>query len=78
MKQMEVHQPVYTSIGLMCTPKELYEDIKKLGYDWDMILSETRGWNTIDEYNKKYPKFLSTLDLLKNRIGKYTPYWKGK
>ena len=63
--------------GLLCTAKELYDDIKALGYDWDVIL-ETRGWWTYDQYNKKLPNFLSTMDLLKMRKGLYTPYWYKK
>ncbi len=62
--------------GLLCTPKELYEDIKALGYDWDVLL-ETRGWWTID--NDKHPvPYLSTMDLLKVRAGKYQIYWLDK
>ena len=57
----------------MCTPKELYEDIKKLGYDWNVLL-DTRGYWTIDQYTNKVP-FLSTVDLLKMRKGLYTPYF---
>lgn len=59
--------------GLMCTPKELYEDLKKMGYDWDVLLA-TRGWWTYD--NDKHPvPFLSTMDLLRMRKGWYHPYW---
>jgi len=62
---------------ILCTPKELYDDIIKLGYDWNMILSETRGWWTVND--DKHPlKFLSTLDLLEMRAGRYTPYWLNK
>jgi len=59
---------------LLCSAKELYEDIKALGYDWDMILDETRGWWTVNDEKSKL-KFLSTLDLLKMRKGEYKPYW---
>lgn len=60
--------------GLMCTPKQLYDDIKALGYDWTQLLSITRSWWTYD--NEKQPlQFLSTMDLLRMRIGKYHPYW---
>lgn len=59
---------------LLCTPKELYEDIKKLGYDWDDILENTRGWWCLED-EKNPLKFLSTLDLLEMRAGKYKPYW---
>lgn len=59
--------------ALLCTPKELYDDLKTLGYDWNVLLS-TRGWWTAN--NDKHPiPFLSTLDLLKMRVGTYFPYW---
>jgi len=57
-----------------CTPKELYDDISDLGYDWDMILSSTRSWWCPNDENHPL-KFLSTLDLLKIRKKEYTPYW---
>ena len=57
---------------LICTPKELYEGIKSQGYDWDKIL-ETRGWWTINNDNHPVP-FLSTMDLMKMRLGLYKPY----
>ncbi len=57
----------------LCTPKELYDDLKTQGYDWSTLLS-TRGWWTSN--NDKHPiPFLSTLDLLKMRAGIYKPYW---
>lgn len=64
---------------LMCTPEELYEDLKKLGYDWNQLLS-TRSWWTFDN-DKHEVKFLSTVDLLKMRLASknkndcYIPYW---
>jgi len=59
--------------GLLCTPKELYDDLVKLGYDWNVLLA-TRGWWTVD--NDKHPvPFLSTMDLLNMRAGTYKPYW---
>ncbi len=61
---------------LMCTPKELYDDLIKLGYDWNALL-QTRGWWTFN--NDKHPiPFLSTMDLLRMRKGLYTPYWLNK
>lgn len=64
---------------VMCTPEVLYKDIKALGGDWDTILSETRGYWQPTEIEKKNPlKFLSTMDLLNWRAGKYTPYWLKK
>lgn len=59
-----------------CSPKELYEDIKKLGYDWDILLN-TRGYWTLDQYDNKVP-FLSSIDLLRMRKGEYTPYFLDK
>lgn len=58
---------------LLCTPKELYDDIKNKGYDWDILLN-TRGWWTFN--NDKHPiPYLSTMDLLNMRLGLYKPYW---
>ena len=58
---------------VMCTPKELYDDIKALGYDWDIIL-RTREYWTIDQYDNKIP-YLSSVDLLRMRKGLYHPYF---
>jgi len=59
--------------GIVCTPKELYDDLKAKGYDWNVLLN-TRGWWTVN--NDKHPiPFLSTLDLLRMRKGLYVPYW---
>ena len=66
---------------LMCTPKELYDSLKAMGYDWDILLN-TRGWWTLN--NDKHPiPFLSTKDLLCMRFPKghrlhYHPYWLEK
>jgi hypothetical protein len=58
---------------LMCTPLELYNDLKAMGYDWNVLLN-TRGWWTFN--NDKHPiPFLSTMDLLRMRKGLYVPYW---
>lgn len=62
--------------GYMCTPLELYTDLKEKGFDWDKILS-TRGWWTADNDNHPQP-FLSTMDLLAMRAGTYHPYWDPK
>jgi len=61
--------------GLICEPKQLYDDLIKLGYDWDILLN-TRGWWTIDNDKQAIP-FLSTMDLLRMRKndGSYFPYW---
>lgn len=59
--------------ALMCTPKELYEDIKKLGYNWDELL-KCRDYWLFDQYTNPV-HFLSVIDLLKMRAGIYKPYW---
>jgi hypothetical protein len=59
---------------ILCTPKELYEDLIKLGYDWDILLG-TRGWYTLNNDSPDLPPFLSTKDLLEMRVGLYHPYW---
>lgn len=61
---------------LVCEPKQLYEDIKKMGYDWDLLLN-TRFWAMPIEDGKDIP-FLSSMDLLLMRAGKYHPYWYPK
>lgn len=62
--------------GLLCTPKELYTDLKAKGYDWDVLLN-TRGFWVFEEDRHPQP-FLSTLDLLRMRAGLYHPYWMPK
>jgi hypothetical protein len=62
--------------GVLCTPKELYEDIKTIGYDWSILLN-TRGYWTFEEDNHPLP-FLSTMDLLRMRLGLYHPKWYPK
>lgn len=62
---------------LLCTPKELYEDIKKLGHDWDVLLDTRDYWLPPEWEGEGVKPFLSTMDLLKLRKGLYTPYWMG-
>ena len=71
--QLSVYHRDLITTGLMCTPAELYEDIKKLGYDWNTLL-DTRGYWTFNQYSHPVP-YLSTVDLLKMRKGLYKPYW---
>ena len=59
--------------ALQCTPKQLYDDLKAKGYNWDQLL-DTRGYWVFD--NDKHPvPFLSTMDLMNMRAGLYHPYW---
>lgn len=61
---------------IWCTPAELYEDIIKLGYNWNDILNK-RGYYLLDQYENEVP-YLSSIDLLKIRKGLYTPYYLKK
>lgn len=61
---------------LLCTPKQLYDDLKAKGYNWDELLA-TRGWWTYDNCSQPVP-YLSTMDLLRMRKGWYHPYWMRK
>lgn len=63
----------HLSTDFVCTPKELYHDLQQQGYDWNQLLN-TRGWWTLDNDRHSIP-FLSTMDLLNMRVGKYRPYW---
>jgi hypothetical protein len=58
---------------LICTPKELYDDLKAMGYNWDELLA-TRPWWTYDN-DKQLVPFLTTMDLLRMRRRLYHPYW---
>lgn len=66
--------PWLSSEDLVCTPKELHDDLITMGYDWDVLLN-TRGYWLIDNYTDKDLPFLSVIDLLKMRKGLYKPYW---
>ena len=60
--------------GIEKVPVNMLEKIKKKNIPLDTIL-ETRNWWTIDNYNKKLPPYLSTVDLLNWLNDKYVPYW---
>lgn len=61
---------------LLCTPKELRDDLIKLGYDWEKELLNTRGWWTANNDSPEHDlPYLSTMDLLKMRKGLYKPFW---
>lgn len=64
------------ALKYLAEPKEIYENLKSKGYDWDILL-DTRGyWVFGDDSNEK--PFLSTLDILKMNKGEYHPYWYNK
>ena len=61
--------------SILCEPKELYDDLKAKGYDWDRLLN-TRGWWTYEGWEPEDLPFLSTMDLLMMRQKDgYHPYW---
>ena len=59
----------------LCTPAQLYEYLIKEKFDMDLILGRTRGWWTINNDNHPSLYYLSTMDLVDMRNGKYWPYW---
>ncbi len=63
---------------LYTKPKELYEDIKALGYDWDLLLNTRGYWIYKEDEKEDTLPFLSTVDLMKMRVGQYHPYWYPK
>jgi hypothetical protein len=75
--QLHTYHRHLENVDLLCSPEELYEGIKEMGYEWDELL-DTRSWVTVDQYSDKVPPFLSILDLLKMRKGIYHPYWMEK
>lgn len=74
---LQIHQWHRTiDPDLLCEPKTLYDDLKEMGYDWNLLLGETRSYWVFEEDVKQHPlKFLSTMDLLRMRKGLYVPYW---
>lgn len=58
----------------LCTPKELYDDLIVMGYDWKVLLTNTRGWWAPEGVHDEI-KFLSTFDFMRMRTGEYIPYW---
>lgn len=69
----QMSQLWFSHAHLLCDPKTLYEDLKKQGYDWDMLL-RTRGYWCYNN-DEVAPVYLSTMDLLRMRLGLYHPYW---
>lgn len=74
LAQMHFYHPYMTE--KLCTAKELFDGIKERGYDWDEILTSTRGWYTYPNNYDTPIKPLSIVDLLDMRLGLYKPYWK--
>lgn len=60
---------------LMCTPKELHDDIKAMGYDWDVLLNTRYWWVPKEEEKIQKLNELTIYDLLHMRKGNYHPYW---
>lgn len=61
--------------NVFCTPKELYDDLIAIGYDWDTLLN-TRGYWLANNDSPEHDKpFLSTMDLLRMRKGLYFPFF---
>lgn len=77
MLQLSMFHSHIVKSEIWCTPLELYEDIKKLGYDWNILLN-TRGYWLINQYDKDATPYLHTVDLLKMRKGLYHPWWYKK
>lgn len=72
MLQMQQYWPVLDA-KYRCTPKELYDDLTKLGWNVKDLL-DSRGWWSFDNDEQPVP-MLSTMDFLRMRTGEYFPYW---
>jgi len=78
MLQIKQHWAELQS-DLMCTPAELYRDLKELGYNWDDLLHNTRNWWTyIECEGKMSERELNEMDLMRMRKELYRPYWLKK
>lgn len=60
------------------SPKELYEGLKKMGYDWSILLGTRGYWMMREEEHLCEKKFLSTKDLVRMLRYEYKPYWMSK
>lgn len=63
---------------ILCTPKELYDDITAMGYDWNKLLDTDYRVKFKEDRVKEDKNFLSIYDLLNMRQGTYKPKWHGK
>jgi len=59
---------------ILCTPEALYQDLIKMGYDWEVLLDTRDYWVPVKDEADHLP-FLSIVDLLRMRQGVYIPYW---
>lgn len=60
-------------------PKDIFEKVKANGYDWDFILSKTRGWWAYNN-DSHHEYYLNALDIVRMSYPKdhpdhYHPYW---
>lgn len=66
----------YEGPELDVEPQELYDDLTKLGYDVKWLMDNARPYYTlVEEESQHQGYYLSTMDLLRMRLGKYYPYW---
>ena len=76
--QMIMLRSEYKESKYIINPKDLYEKIKSMGYDWNKLL-DTRGYWLIDQYDLEIDKpFLSTPDLVNMYFEEYHPWWYPK
>lgn len=60
---------------LIPSMQELYEGLKALGYDWNMLL-ETRGFYLLGDADTTHPRrYLHSWDFVRMLKKEYVPYW---
>jgi hypothetical protein len=74
MQQMQALWHAMHPMLKALTPKGVYDTIKALGYDWDQLLGETRGWWAPVGLHEDL-KELSTVDVMRMALGWYIPFW---
>jgi hypothetical protein len=57
------------------TPQGVYEKIKELGYDWNVLLETDGCWGYVEHEEHRERPFLSTMDVMNIALGKYHPFW---
>lgn len=72
---LQLHQFTRGIEDLLCTPEELYNDLKNKGYDWELLLNTDYRWKFVEDRTEEDLPFLSIYDLLNMRKGTYHPHW---
>lgn len=75
--QLAKYKSYLNEDGYIIPTEEIYEKIKSMGYDWNVLL-DSRGRATPKQYGKNVKPYLSSVDILYMVKEEYHPYWYPK